>query len=72
MDQTFWVEYVAYMATIAVAVWASYRSGTREGLELGVELALDKLEREGAIRMIFDSNGEIEDIVPGTVIDGKK
>jgi hypothetical protein len=71
MDQTFWLEYVVYMSTIILAVWMSYRNGAREGLEMGVEMALDKLEREGAIRMILDSNGEISDIVPGVRVQKK-
>jgi|AJXC01.1.fsa_nt_gi hypothetical protein len=71
MDQTFWLEYVVYMSTIILAVWMSYRNGAREGLEMGVEMALDKLEREGAIRMILDSNGEISDIVPGIRVQKK-
>jgi hypothetical protein len=71
MDQTFWLEYVIYMSTIILAVWMSYRNGAREGLEMGVEMALDKLEREGAIRMILDSNGEISDIVPGIRVQKK-
>lgn len=71
MEQTFWFEYVVYMSTIALAVWMSYRNGAREGLEMGVELTLNKLEREGAIRMILDSAGDIEDIVPGVRVQEK-
>lgn len=56
--------YFIYACTIAIAVALSWRQGAREGLEIGVEMTLMRLARDGIISIILDKDGEIDDIKP--------
>jgi hypothetical protein len=43
------VEYIVYTTTIALAVYFSYNSGAKEGVEYGVNYCLSNLQESGII-----------------------